>query len=152
MSPAGTPAGASLFQGRELSVTLALGVITACGLLALYYFFMRAGYTLAYTRTIVFLTLLIDNILLTYAGRSFRKTIAVTSRNHNSLAAPILGSSVLFICGIYFIPFFRGLFELTDIFPEHGIIILGTSLISVGWFEVYKYFRSAGTASKGTLV
>ena len=141
MQPAGKPAGAGLFRGRELPVTLALGIFAACGLLALYYFFMREGYTLAYTRTIVFLTLVMDNILLTFAGRSFTKTVRTTSGYRNSLAVPVLVMSVLFICFIYFVPFGRKLFELTDIFPEHALLVIGVSLVSVGWFEVYKYLH-----------
>jgi len=142
MQPAGKPAGAGLFRGRELPVTLALGIFAACGLLGLYYFFMREGYTLAYTRTIVFLTLVMDNILLTFAGRSFTKTVRTTSGYRNSLAVPVLVISVLFICFIYFVPFGRKLFELTDIFPQHALLVIGVSLVSIGWFEVYKFLYS----------
>ncbi len=143
MQPAGKPAGASLFQGRELPVTLALGISTTCGLLALYYFFMREGYTVAYTRTIVFLTLVINNILLTFMGRSFRETLKTTSRYPNSLAVPVLVISILFICCVYFVPFARELFGLTDIFAAHALVVIGVSMVSVGWFEVYKYLHVA---------
>jgi len=103
---------------------------------------MREGYTLAYTRTIVFLTLVMDNILLTFAGRSFTKTVRTTSGYRNSLAVPVLVISVLFICFIYFVPFGRKLFELTDIFPQHALLVIGVSLVSIGWFEVYKFLYS----------
>jgi len=82
-----------------------------------------------------------DNILLTFAGRSFTKTVRTTSGYRNSLAVPVLVMSVLFICFIYFVPFGRKLFELTDIFPEHALLLTGVSLVSVGWFEVYKYLH-----------
>lgn len=143
MQLAGKPAGKGLFRGRELSVTLALGLVAACGLLVLYYFLMQQGFSLEYTRTVVFITLLIDNILLTFAGRSFKATVMVTGKYHNSLVPLILISSILFICFIYFIPFARHLFGLTYIDPIHALAAGGVGLISVGWFEIYKYLRSS---------
>lgn len=140
MQPGGKPAG--LIRGRALGVTLALGIVATIGLLALYYFFMQAGYTLAYTRTMVFLTLVMDNILLTFTGRSSRETLRTTSGYANSLAMPVLAISILFICFVYFVPFARRLFQLTDIFPEHAFLAMGVSLLSVGWFELYKFLYS----------
>jgi len=134
-------AGQSLFRGRDLPVTLALGGITAAGVLAVYYFFMQGAYSLEYTRTLVFLTLLFDNILLTFAGRSIRETFFTTIRYHNPLVPLFLGLSLLFIGIIYFVPGVRHLFLLTSIQPLHAIAALGVSLLSVGWFEVYKYLR-----------
>jgi Ca2+-transporting ATPase len=142
MQRSGKPTGKSLLNGRALPLTLAQGIIAACGLLALYYFFMHRGYSLEYTRTIVFIALLIDNVLLTFAGRSFRETVAVTIRRPNSLTPAILVSSVAFICVIYFVPFARHLFGLSDIRPVHALAMGGVSLISAGWFEFYKYLRS----------
>jgi len=142
MQLSGKPAGTSLLHGRELPLTLAQGVIAACGLLALYYFFMHRGYSLEYTRTVVFIALLIDNVLLTFAGRSSRGTAAVTIRGPNSLTPLILLSSIAFISFIYFVPFGRHLFGLSDISPVHALAVGGVSLISVGWFELYKYLRS----------
>jgi Ca2+-transporting ATPase len=142
MQLSGKPAGTSLLYGRELPLTLAQGVIAACGLLALYYFFMHRGYSLEYTRTIVFIALLIDNVLLTFAGRSSREMADMTIHRPNSLTPVILLSSIAFISTIYFVPFARSLFGLSDIRPVHALALGGVSLISAGWFELYKYLRS----------
>ncbi|MDO6429493.1 cation-translocating P-type ATPase [Flavitalea sp. BT771] len=142
MQLSGKPAGKSLLQGRALPLTLAQGIVGACGLLALYYFFMHRGYSLEYTRTIVFIALLIDNVLLTFAGRSSYNTAALTIRRSNALTPFILLSSAAFICIIYFIPFARHLFGLSDIRPVHALAMAGVSLISAGWFGLYKFLRA----------
>jgi len=129
----------SLFQGRDLPVTLALGGITAAGILVVYYLFMHGGYSPEYTRTLVFLTLLFDNILLTFAGRSIHETFFTTIRYHNPLVPLFLGLSLLFIGIIYFAPGARHLFQLTSIAPLHAVAAVGVSLLSIGWFELYKY-------------
>ena len=142
MRRSGRPQGASLFHGRELAITLALGLSVAGGLLGLYYYFMQEGYTLPYTRTIVFLTLVCDNILLTFAGRSFTETLKTSLHHRNSLAIPILVISIMFICLIYFVPFASRLFGLTGITFTHVLIAGSVSLVSTGWFELYKYLHA----------
>ena len=102
--------GNQLLQRPHPAEVIGLLCLTTCGLLGLYYFFMQTGYTLAYTRTMVFLTLVMDNILLTFTGRSSWETLRTTARYPNPLAVPVLVISVLFICTIYFIPFARNLF------------------------------------------
>lgn len=135
------PGGDRLFRGRELPVTLMLGLVTALGLLSVYSYFMQHGYSLEYTRTAVFITLLAANICLTFAGRSFRENFMTTIRYHNSLAPVILFLSVLFMSSLYFIPLFRQLFELTTVRAVHILACLGVAVCSTGWFEVYKFFH-----------
>jgi len=122
------PLAGGLLQGRAMVITILQGAVAACGLLGLYYFFMSHGYDLPYTRTIVFITLLVDNVLLTLAGGRLR----------NPLTAPVLLSSVVFICFIYFVPFARQLFGLTSVGGWHVLVAVAVSLVSVGWYIIYK--------------
>jgi hypothetical protein len=68
--------------------------------------------------------------------------VAVTIRRPNSLTPAILVSSVAFICVIYFVPFARHLFGLSGIRAVHALAVGGVCLLSVGWFELYKFLRS----------
>jgi len=117
-------------QGRAMVTTILQGAVATCGLLGLYYFFMSHGYTLSYTRTIVFIALLVDNVLLTLAGGRLR----------NPLTAPVLLSSVVFICFIYFVPFARRLFGLTSVGGWHVLVAVAVSLVSVGWYAMRRFF------------
>jgi Ca2+-transporting ATPase len=127
-----------LFRGKELPVTLALGLTVALGLLLVYSYFMRHGYSLEYTRTIVFITFLVSNVLLTFAGRSFKEPFSRTIRYRNNLVPVILLLSGLFLALIYFIPFVRQLFQLTSVRGIHLLAAFGTGLLSIGWFGIYK--------------
>jgi P-type Ca2+ transporter type 2C len=132
------PGNDALFGKNELPITLGLGATVTIGLLGLYYYFMEHNYTLEYTRTIVFITLVISNVFLTFAGRSFKETFFTTIRYRNNLVPYILGLSGLFLFLICFVPSARNLFRLTFIHGSHWLLALATALVSVGWFEAYK--------------
>jgi len=127
-----------LFRNDELLISSVQGLVIASGILTLYYIFMSNGNSLTETRTIVFTTLIISNIFLTFANRSFTKTFAKTIRYKNNLALPIIIISVLFLCVILLVPFVRSLFELSVISATNFFICLATAFISVAWFEMYK--------------
>jgi len=125
--------------GRNgLLLTLAQGIIAATGLLTLYYYFMQHGFSLEYTRTLVFTTLIIDNILLTFVNRSTTETFAITIRSRNTLVVPVIILSVAFLLLISFLPFAKTLFGLTSLSSTHALVSLSTSLVTIGWFEIFK--------------
>ena len=128
----------SLFTKQELLVSFVQGIIIAAGALILYYYFMKSGASLEETRTIVFTTLLLSNIFLTFTNRSFTKTFFSTIRYKNNLALPVLIVSVCFLLFIHFIPFFRVFFGLTIMSVTQFMVCALTAFVSVIWFEFYK--------------
>jgi Ca2+-transporting ATPase len=129
-----------LFTNAELSVSVLQGVAIASGALVLYYFFMNNGASLEETRTIVFTTLLLSNVFLTFAGRSFSKTIYYTSQYKNSLAPVILIISAIFLVALHFIPPVRQLFQLTVIGANRFWLSFIVAFGSVMWIELYKVY------------
>jgi Ca2+-transporting ATPase len=129
-----------LYRG-ELIVTVLKGVVAASGLLLLYYYFMEDGYSLEYTRTVVFTTMLFDNILLTFANRSYSETLMTTLRYRNSLVVPVVLLSTGFLVVINFLPLVTGLFGLTGIVWKDVVICFGVSVVSIGWFEIFKMLK-----------
>lgn len=127
-----------LFTAQELMISVTQGAIIAASILMLYYFYMVAGAGLEETRTIVFTTLILSNIFLTFINRSFTQSIYYTIRYKNPLAPVIIIISVLFLAGLHFIPFLRTLFQLTAITPAQFLLCLAVALGSVIWFEVFK--------------
>ncbi len=130
----------SLFEKRELWISVVQGLMIAAGVLGLYWYYMP-DYSLEATRTIVFTTLVMANIFLTFANRSFSENFFHTIRYKNNLTPVVLIASVLFLSVIHFIPAVRDLFGMTQITLKDGLICLGTAFISVAWFEVYKTIR-----------
>ncbi len=127
----------SLFGTDELLITLVQGLIIAAGALGIYYIYMQQSSPEG-TRTVVFTTLIISNIFLTFTNRSFTENIARTIRYKNNLAPVVILVSVLFLLGIHLIPGIRELFQLSAIGLPAFLACAATGIISVGWFELYK--------------
>ena len=127
-----------LFSMNELLTSFIQGIIIATGVLILYYLFMKQGHSLEETRTIVFTTLMISNIFLTFVNRSFIENFTKTLHYKNNLVLPVLTLSVLFLVVIHFILPVRNIFGMTSITATDFFLCLGVAAVTVMWFEVYK--------------
>ncbi len=135
-------ANAPLFSGKELAMSISQGLMITAGVLAMYHYAIANGATETKTRAFVFLTLMAANILLTLATRSFEYTIVRTIFYKNRLMPIILVLSTAMMVAILFMPGLSRLFQMEQLtFGEIGLC-LGTALVSVGWFEVWKGIKS----------
>jgi Ca2+-transporting ATPase len=128
----------SLFQQDELLISIIQGLLIATGVLWLYYFSMYLGDQPDETRTIVFTTLIISNIFLTFANRSFTENFTRTIHYKNSLAPWILLISVAFLAVLHLVSPIREIFGLTPLPAARLLLCIGVAFITVAWFEVYK--------------
>ncbi|GAA4745823.1 cation-translocating P-type ATPase [Flavisolibacter ginsenosidimutans] len=126
------------FARDELFISISQGLIIALGILLLYYFYSATGASITEVRTVVFITLILCNIFLTYANRSFEQTILKTIRYKNNLALPTMVLSICFLLLLLFAPFAQGFFGMTNLPPLRFFVCLFTALLCVGWFELYK--------------
>jgi Ca2+-transporting ATPase len=99
---------------------------------------MHYNFSIEYTRTVVFTTLILSNVFLTFVNRSFEETFAKTIRYKNSLVPFILVVSAIFLFLLHFVSPVQRLFQLASITGQHFLICAGVSLVCVAWFEVYK--------------
>ncbi len=127
-----------LFTREELLISIIQGVIIALCTLSLYYYFMNQGASIEETRTIVFTTLILSNVFLTFTNRSFNKTIYYTCKYKNTLAPFILLISALFLACLHLIAPVRHLFQLSVISSAEFWLCLSVAFAGVMWFEVYK--------------
>ena len=127
-----------LFTHKELLISIIQGVVITAGVLILYYTFMVNGHSIKETRTIVFTTLILSNVFLTFTSRSFTKTIYYTSRYKNKLAPVIIFVSAIFLSLLHFIPAIQNLFQLASITSAEFWLCFGVAFASVMWFEIYK--------------
>jgi Ca2+-transporting ATPase len=127
-----------LFTTEELLISIMQGVIITIGVLILYYFFMTNGHNIEEVRTIVFTTLILSNVFLTFTSRSFTKTIYYTSRYKNRLAPVIIIVSMVFLLLLHLVPACRNLFQLTSITTRDFWLCFAVAFASTMWFEVYK--------------
>ncbi|THU39530.1 cation-translocating P-type ATPase [Niastella caeni] len=131
----------SLFQQGELLLSIMQGLIITSGVLLVYYLSMYSGDSINETRTMVFTTLIISNVFLTFANRSFTENIIKTIRYKNRLARWLLLISVLFLAALHLIPPVREIFGLAPVQAIKLFLCVNIALLSVGWFEVYKTHR-----------
>jgi len=127
-----------LFTTEEILISIVQGVVITTGVLILYYFFMTSRHDIKEVRTIVFTTLILSNVFLTFASRSFTKTIYYTSRYKNTLAPVIIIVSIVFLLLLHLVPVFRDLFQLTPITWGNFWLCFGVAFACTMWFEVYK--------------
>jgi Ca2+-transporting ATPase len=141
------PARQNIFSGKELWLSIFQGLIIAGGTLGLYYYFMNRDYPIQYVRGIVFTTLLVSNVWLTFTNRSFEESILQTIKYKNSLVPYIFLITLFFLGSLQFIPWLSRLFEMGSISLTHYLLCIGLSLICVGWFELYKIITKKSLAS-----
>lgn len=128
----------SLFEQDELLISIVQGLVITAGVLWLYNFTMNNNASINYTRTMVFTTLIISNIFLTFTNRSFTQNIFKTIRYKNKLAPWVLLTSALFLTAILLVPSVQLIFGLTSITFADFFLCTGIAFIAVVWFEIYK--------------
>jgi Ca2+-transporting ATPase len=127
-----------LFTKDELLISVVQGIIIAAAVLALYYYFMQNNFSIKQTRMSVFTTLILSNVFLTFANRSFTKTMYYTLRYKNNLAPLLVIISAIFLALLHFVPAVRNLFQLEGITPAYFCLCGLVAFAAVMWFEVYK--------------
>jgi Ca2+-transporting ATPase len=127
-----------LFRDEELLISIVQGVIISGGVLTLYYFYMESNHSIEETRTIVFTTLVLSNIFLTFVNRSFTENFTQTIFYKNNLAVWVFIISILFLVLIHFIPFVREIFQLVPITSGDFWLCTAVAFAAVMWFEMYK--------------
>ncbi|MBK8426126.1 MAG: cation-translocating P-type ATPase [Lewinellaceae bacterium] len=133
--------GANLFSWPELSLSLFQGFLITVGVFVMYHYAIWIGKDEATTRSFVFVTMLLANIFLTFANRSFEYTIARTLFYRNRLLWWMVGVSVLLLVAVLVLPLARDLFQLGRLtLAETGWCMLA-ALVSVGWFELWKWAK-----------
>jgi Ca2+-transporting ATPase len=86
----------------------------------------------------VFTTLIISNVFLTFASRSFTKTMYYTSRYKNRLVPVIIIVSAALLLLLHLVPAIRHLFQLAPVTFTDFLLSFGVAFVCVMWFEVYK--------------
>ena len=126
---------------KELSISIIQGLMITAGVLFAYQLTAQQNGSEDRTRAMVFTTLIFANIFLSLVNRSFISSVFESFRNKNWLFPFIVGTTLLLLTAILYIPSFARFFQVTPL----GLKDLGYSVliaaISVLWFEVYKWVQ-----------
>ncbi|WP_417940874.1 cation-translocating P-type ATPase [Flavobacterium sp. RS13.1] len=131
----------TFFKTKELITSILQGVVISIGVLGIYQWSVYNQWNEDITRSMVFLTLITANVLLTLVNRSFYYSLWVTLQYKNFMVSLLIGITVLLVILLFAVPFLRSLFnfEMPALFQLIVCVLAGS--VSVLWFEIPKYFR-----------
>lgn len=89
----------------------------------------------------VFTNLIFANLFLTLVNRSFYDSVFTSLKYKNRLLSGILILTLLLLAVILYFPPVSFFFKVTALNAGQLILTLVAALISVGWFEIYKWNR-----------
>lgn len=127
-----------LFEKGELRISILQGLGITIAVLFLYYFFSET-HDIEAVRSVVFTTLLMSNIFLTFTNRSFTESVFKTIRYRNNLVPVMLVISISLLVLIHVIPAIRGIFGMSAISFGETTLCLAVAFAGVMWFELYKH-------------
>ena len=124
---------------RELSISIVQGLMITVGTLFAYQYAVQQGYSENLTRTMVFATLVVANIFLTLANRSFYASVVESFKYKNNLLLGVIGVTIVLLVSLMYIPVLADFFKLVPLsLPQMGLATL-IGLVCVGWFEGFKW-------------
>lgn len=140
------PLTTTFFNIKEVLISIIQGLIITLGLLFIYQYAVGENMSENGTRTLIFLTLITSNIVLTLANRSFYYSIVKTIQYKNNLVGLIIGVTIVLTGLLLFIPAFSNffLFEMVTGSQIGLCVVVGS--ISVLWVEIYKAYKRRKSA------
>jgi Ca2+-transporting ATPase len=135
------PFTTTFFSIQELSISILQGLIITVGTLFIYQYAVHHGYSENVTRTMIFITLIAANILLTLVNRSFYYSIFTTLGYKNNLVLAITLITLTLTASLLLIPSFMRFFKFEMVNSFQLALAVATGCISVTWFELVKAIK-----------
>src|SRR6266545_3908444 len=130
-----------LLGRRTVAFSLLQGLVTFGVLATLYGVVLRSGQGELEARALTFTALIIANLGLILANRSWGLTILTTLRVRNPALWWVAGGALVFLAVTLSIPAARGVFRFSPIHVDDLAICVVAGLIPVLFFEVFKMTR-----------
>jgi Ca2+-transporting ATPase len=135
------PFTATFFSSKELTTSITQGLVITVGVLGIYQWSVSQGYNQDLTRTMVFTTLIIANIVLTEVNRSFYYSVITTLRYKNPMVFYIISSTMGLLLLLLFVPFLSTLFKFKTLNANQLMLCVAIGSLSVLWYEVVKFIK-----------
>jgi Ca2+-transporting ATPase len=129
---------AHLFSGRLLIVSALQGLSILIAVLAMFLIALHLGQSEAEARTLAFPTLVVANLALVLANRSWTHLIVETLRTPNTALWWVVGGALTTLALVIYVPFLASLFRFAVLHPLDVVLCLATGIASILWFEFLK--------------
>ena len=131
--------GERLFGRRLMGLSLLQGMGVLAIMMAVLTVALGLGRGELEARTLTFTALIVANLGLILANRSWSRTIVETLRLPNPALWWVFGGALAFLGLVLYVPFLRRLFHFATLHPVDLAICLAAGVTGVVWFEVLKF-------------
>jgi Ca2+-transporting ATPase len=141
MRRAPRPPDEPLFRGWNLTLSLLQGVGVLILAIAMFGIELERGLGEGEARALAFTTLVVANIALIFANRSWERTILASLRMPNRSLWLVTGAAALCLALVFQVPALRDLFQFAPVDGSDLLLAVVVGLVSVAWFELFKVIR-----------
>jgi Ca2+-transporting ATPase len=93
-------------------------------------------------RSLAFISLVLTNLLLIVTNLSQLNHFIDILKEKNKALYWVIGSTIMFLTIVFYLPFFRNLFHFTNLHLNDVIMAVGIALFSMIWFEGIKVLKN----------
>ncbi len=130
-----------LFGPRILGIGLLQGASAFLVVLAIYLSSLWGWLNASDAIALCFTTLVVANLGLIFANRSWTRTIWSTIGTPNAALWWVIGGTIFFLSLALYVPFIRNMFHFSTLHPQDLALCLAGGLLSILWFESLKLFK-----------
>ena len=129
----------TFFNRKEILTSIVQGLMITAGTLFCYQYAVQRGFNEAYTRTMVFSSLVAANIFLTLVNRSFSSSIFTTLQYKNRLVLIIISITIVITALLFYVEPLGRFFKFEPLSVTHLMISIGIGSLSATWYEIVKW-------------
>lgn len=137
-----------MFGLRTIGVGLLQGVTVMVIVLGVFATALARGHEVIDARALTFATLVVANLGLLLANRSWSRVVLATLRDPNPALWWIIAGTLLILAAVLYVPPLRDLFRFSFLHPDDLAIALVAGMASVTWFEVLKVVMRGSAPSR----
>jgi P-type Ca2+ transporter type 2C len=141
-------AGEPLLSRRHLTLSFFQGLSVFVAVIAVFGIALYRGEPATNARALTFSTLVIANLILILANRSWTRIIVSTLRAPNPALWWVVGGAIVVLALSVYVPFLRSLFRFSVLHLTDIGICLAAGVASLLWFEAWKVARNWRTATR----
>jgi Ca2+-transporting ATPase len=130
-----------LFTRRSLALSLLQGFVVLAFVLAVYTYAVSTGCDEPAVRAMTFTTIVIANLSLILTNRSWSAIAVSVVRSPNPALLLVFAGTLLCLSLVLCVPWLMDLFRFGPLSPFEILVSAGAGVLSVLWFEGYKYGR-----------
>jgi P-type Ca2+ transporter type 2C len=131
-----------LFTKKTLFLSLLQGFVVLGMVLLIYINSINMGLSETEVRTLTFTTIVIANLCLILTNRSWSETMVTTLRTPNQAMLWVFVGTLISLILVLTVPMLQELFKFSAISFAEFIICVTGGVMSVVWFELYKFWNS----------